>query len=370
VPSPVSVAASFRAPFSMTQPKQWAVRPQLRPESSKQASRPRLPSFSVLCVIYAVVHVAVGALLSAGPGDEQSTSARRGNVADKAPALLDGTAGTETVRWYPAPAREYSKRELLADRFVNFGGLTLATVGVIWLGCVSAAGGDSKVKQLGLLVHGLCLITMLSCSATFHYFAWNERDQRFFLMLDHFGINSMIAGCYTPVLLQCRCFRMLVFIAVCASIGFVGEISMYLSWKALVDIDGAGIDTAGSSMFFFHSARYLMMGWTILWGWKHVVRCISPRARAMMVAGGLSFTAGVPFHLCKSLEFHHAIWHSFVLIGSSFFYTICLAEISCGRPIGQPCDSHRGLPMLKLKARRGLAVSVSMPSMPLMASAM
>ena len=35
--------------------------------------------------------------------------------------------------------------------------------------------------------------------------------------LDHIGINSMIAGCYTPVMIHCRCYRMLAFVWTCSS---------------------------------------------------------------------------------------------------------------------------------------------------------
>jgi hypothetical protein len=34
--------------------------------------------------------------------------------------------------------------------------------------------------------------------------------------LDHIGINSMIAGCYTPVMIHCRCYRMLAFVWTCS----------------------------------------------------------------------------------------------------------------------------------------------------------
>ena len=31
--------------------------------------------------------------------------------------------------------------------------------------------------------------------------------------------------------------------------------------------------------------------------------------------GGLAYTSGVFFYLKKSLRYHHAIWHGFVLLG-------------------------------------------------------
>jgi hemolysin III len=36
-----------------------------------------------------------------------------------------------------------------------------------------------------------------------------------------------------------------------------------------------------------------------------------------MVAGGLCYTLGVIFFAWKSLRFNHAVWHLFVLAGST-----------------------------------------------------
>lgn len=273
-------------------------------------------------------------------GEKKSRLERLDKSTDMdAPVLLDGEPGTETVRWYPSPAREYSRRELLADRIVNFSGLFLAIIGVQILCYASWAAHDPFVKQAALCTHGVCFITMLACSATFHYYAWDQQQQRFLLMLDHFGINLMIAGCYTPVLLQCRCFRVLSLVWTSAIIGFVGETLMYAAWKHALDHEGAGVDRAGSSIFFFHSGRYLMMGWSILWVWRQVQKCFSPRARSLMVAGGIAYSLGVPFHLSSQLEFHHAVWHSFVFVGSSFFYTTFLLEVAAGKKIGEAHDA-------------------------------
>eukprot|EP00930_Biecheleria_cincta_P019821 TRINITY_DN15045_c0_g1_i1.p1 TRINITY_DN15045_c0_g1~~TRINITY_DN15045_c0_g1_i1.p1 ORF type:complete len:365 (-),score=34.51 TRINITY_DN15045_c0_g1_i1:147-1241(-) len=306
-----------------------------------------------LAVAFAFYVVSIGIhSISSGPGNRDSLK-NKSTLGDKkhrlsrldknidldAPALLDGEAGTATVRWYPSPAREYSRRELLADRIVNFGGLFSAIIGVQFLCYVSWAASDPFIKQAALWTHGVCFIMMLACSATFHYYAWDQQQQRFLLMLDHFGINLMIAGCYTPVLLQCRCFRVLSLVWMSAIIGFIGESLMYSAWKQALDHEGAGVDRAGSSMFFFHSGRYLMMGWSILWVWREVQSCFSPHARLLMVAGGIAYSLGVPFHLSSQLEFHHAVWHSFVFVGSAFFYTTFLTEVAAGRKIGEPHDA-------------------------------
>lgn len=260
-----------------------------------------------------------------------------------APSIFGGESIYETIRWYQLPAREYSRRELIADRLVNFGGVGLAVLAAPILALRSRTGGDPAVKQIGLWIHAFCMILMFTCSAFFHYWAWDERNQRFLLMLDHIGINSMIAGCYTPVMIHCRCYRMLAFVWTCAVIGFCGEISLYSIWRQTMQ-DLEDIEStlhAGGADLLFHPARYLMMGWSVAVIWNQIRANFNRRAKMLMVAGGLSFTVGVPFHLCKSIEFHHAMWHLFVFIGSGFMYCVCLLEVAARPPLKEQmlCDS-------------------------------
>ncbi|CAK9028028.1 unnamed protein product [Durusdinium trenchii] len=196
-----------------------------------------------------------------------------------APSIFGGESIYETIRWYQPPAREYSRRELIADRLVNFGGVGLALLAAPILALRSRTGGDPGVKQLGLWIHAFCMILMFTCSALFHYWAWDERNQRFLLMLDHIGINSMIAGCYTPLMIHCGCYRMLAFVWTCAVIGFSGEITLYSIWQQTMQ-DLQEIESTlhvGGMDLIFHHARYLMMGWSVVVIWNQVCMTLNRR---------------------------------------------------------------------------------------------
>ncbi|CAJ1336249.1 unnamed protein product [Effrenium voratum] len=111
----------------------------------------------------------------------------------------------------------------------------------------------------------------------------------------------MIAGCYTPVMIHCRCFRMLAFVWTCALsirvsksyldmailgafIGFFGELSLYAIWKQTTqELDSAL--QVGSTDMIFHHARYLMMGWSVVMIWNHVSLNFSKRGKALMCLG-------------------------------------------------------------------------------------
>ena len=70
----------------------------------------------------------------------------------------------------------------------------------------------------------------------------------------------------------------------------------------------------------FSIALYLGMGWSILLALKPLVHSVERGGIALLVAGGLTYTAGIVFYLWRRLPYHHAVWHLFVLAGSICHY--------------------------------------------------
>jgi hemolysin III len=60
---------------------------------------------------------------------------------------------------------------------------------------------------------------------------------------------------------------------------------------------------------------YLAIGWIGIVAFKQLWHNLTPMQFSWMVAGGLCYTAGVPFYLWKRRSFAHVIWHLFVLGG-------------------------------------------------------
>jgi hemolysin III len=64
---------------------------------------------------------------------------------------------------------------------------------------------------------------------------------------------------------------------------------------------------------------------------KPMLDSVATGGLILLLSGGLAYTSGVIFYLWKSLRYHHAIWHGFVLLGSILhffavlFYVIPLA---------------------------------------------
>ena len=64
------------------------------------------------------------------------------------------------------------------------------------------------------------------------------------------------------------------------------------------------------------TAVYLLMGWLALIAIVPMVRALPAHTLALLVAGGIAYTAGTPFYHSTRIRYAHAVWHVFVLAGS------------------------------------------------------
>ena len=59
------------------------------------------------------------------------------------------------------------------------------------------------------------------------------------------------------------------------------------------------------------------MGWLLVIAIKPLVISLASGGLILLLTGGLFYTLGIIFYVWKNLSYHHAIWHLFVLAGSS-----------------------------------------------------
>jgi hemolysin III len=200
---------------------------------------------------------------------------------------------------------------------VNFGGAGLSWFGLCLIAIMSASAGDSATQQIGYIVHGLGLVGMLNASALYHYFCWDWSYAEFLYCFDKIGINLMIVGCYTPVCLQCSAFRILAFVCSLGAMGLSTEVAHLCGYKC-----AANSSSSWSLVEIFNLVRYVLMGWAIVFVAPVVIKAFPPPALYLALTGGLLYTVGIVFFVQGSLEFHLAIWHSFVLCASVCFYVL------------------------------------------------
>jgi hemolysin III len=79
------------------------------------------------------------------------------------------------------------------------------------------------------------------------------------------------------------------------------------------------------------TAVYVLMGWLALIATKPVLAHVPSTTLLWLLAGGLFYSAGVIFYVWKRLPYSHAVWHVFVLAGSTCQYFAVLRSVLAPR---------------------------------------
>ncbi|MFO1034936.1 MAG: hemolysin III family protein [Hyphomicrobiales bacterium] len=196
--------------------------------------------------------------------------------------------------------RLYGRDELLADGLVH----SVAIVGALFASgfVLSRALAGGALQAGALAVYVLGLLAMLGFSMAYNLtphspLKWVLR--RF----DHSAIYLMIAGTYTPLLLQLQ------------NTWFAAMLGAVVWGGALV---GIGIKTLLPGRFdTIAIAAYLLLGWVGVLA-AHAFWQVLPGVTLVLIPlGGLLYSAGVPFYLWERLKFQNAIWHGFVVAAAA-----------------------------------------------------
>lgn len=195
----------------------------------------------------------------------------------------------------------HSRSELLLDLAVHIVGLVVATVGGTVL--LIFTGLNSSTGQLpALIVYVTALLLVLSVSLAFNQWPVTP-TKRLLARFDQAAIFLLIAGTYTPVL----------------SLMWGTAAG---TWLAAVVWVGAALGAGLKLAVPQHFGRlaillYLAIGFSGLLAFKGLAEAVPPNALWLLVAGGLTYTAGIGFHLWERLRFQNAVWHMFVVAGAS-----------------------------------------------------
>jgi hemolysin III len=163
-----------------------------------------------------------------------------------------------------------------------------------------------------LLIYALTLMMLYAASATYHLVRGSERLALWLRRMDHCAIFLFIAGSCTPLFYQAfdgtRRTLMLLLIWVIAVLGVAGRV-LWLSAPR-----------------WLYTAMYVAMGWAVLIQGSAFVGGLEADVFYLVVAGGLTYTAGAVIYALKRPNFFggrvgfHEIWHLFVIAGSAFHY--------------------------------------------------
>lgn len=200
--------------------------------------------------------------------------------------------------WHPR--RTFSASEVIADGVVHGIGLAVA-IGMGTLLIVFAALGTARPELPAIVIYLATLLMVLSVSLAFNL-APISGFKQVMARLDQAAIFLLIAGTYTPFL---------------AIIGGTpaGQMLMVAVWAAA--LIGVALKLIVPHRFGrLAILLYLAIGWSGVLVFQSLASVLPAVSLWLVVAGGLTYSAGIVFHLWDKLKFHTALWHIFVVAGA------------------------------------------------------
>jgi len=169
-------------------------------------------------------------------------------------------------------------------------------------------GANSSL--VGACVFSVTMMTLYLASAVYHALP-PGRAKLWFQRLDHAAIFLFIAGSYTPFVLGPLrgAWGWSLFGVVWAVAGF-GIVAKVLNRLAHP---------------WLSTALYVAMGWMAVLAAGPLIEHIAPGGLLLLVAGGVAYTVGAVFFLLDNrVRYAHAVWHLFVLAGSTCHFFAAL----------------------------------------------
>ena len=210
------------------------------------------------------------------------------------------------------PRRPYPLHEEVANGITHGIGAVLSLIGLIWLVVMAAQRGDAR-QIVSFSIYGGSMVALYLASTLYHS-VQRPRIKQVFRTLDHAMIYLLIAGTYTPFL--------------------VLSLRGPLGWTLLALVWGIALAGIGAKTLFTRYFRkptpwlYILMGWLGVIGIGRALTAIPLRSLLLIATGGVIYTLGVLFYAWRKLPYNHAIWHLFVLGGSTCHYLAVLSYLS------------------------------------------
>ncbi|MGE5539974.1 MAG: PAQR family membrane homeostasis protein TrhA [Gemmatimonas sp.] len=204
------------------------------------------------------------------------------------------------------------QRQRAADAVIHGIGIAGAVVGVPLLVLLVMARGET-LPTVAAVAYGASLVLTLALSGAYNLLAEGPKKEQL-RPYDHAAIFLLIAGTYTPFAL----------VAIGGALGYGLCAAVWV---------GA---LTGAALKLLHRRRYerIFIPLYLALGWVGVpvlivgMPALSLPAFGFLLAGGLLYTAGVPFHLRESLPYSTAIWHGFVLMAAACHYLSVLETLA------------------------------------------
>ncbi len=159
-------------------------------------------------------------------------------------------------------------------------------------------------------IFGSTLVLLYSASFVYHS-TRHLKAKRILQIIDHCCIYLLIAGTYTPFTLV--------------------TLNGTWGWSLFGVVWGLALAGIVFKVLFTNrfdvlsTLFYIGMGWLSVIAFKPLVANLPTGGIILLIVGGILYTIGAIFYLLDKVPFNHAVWHLFVLAGSTcHFFAVFL----------------------------------------------
>ncbi|MEC5423941.1 hemolysin III family protein [Virgibacillus sp. C22-A2] len=208
-----------------------------------------------------------------------------------------------------AETHTFSKGEEIANAITHGIGAVLSIAGLVVLIVYSSLYGNAW-HVVSFTIFGSTMVILYLSSTMVHALPQGKAKD-LFEIFDHASIYLFIAGTYTPF----------TFIIIQGALGW----TMFgIIWG--LAIAGTVFKAYFVKKYLFTSTiLYIAMGWMVTMGWNQIVENLNINGLILFVIGGVCYTFGAIFYVWRGFKYHHAVWHLFVIAGTTaHFFCVLL----------------------------------------------
>lgn len=212
----------------------------------------------------------------------------------------------------------YSVGEEIANAVTHGIATLLSIVGLVLLIVFAVKERLAPVALTSVVIFGVAMIILYTVSTLYHAIP-GRKAKRVLQVFDHSAIYILIAGSYTPF-----CLITLG--------GTTGTVLCTIVWT--IALAGAILQPILlRAADWLNCILYLGLGWCIIFVMKPLIENLSAGGLWLLASGGLAYSVGVVFYLWEKLPYNHAVWHVFVLAGTTLQFLAVLLYVIPSAPV-------------------------------------